>query len=128
VNIAEVLMADIETVRRIAAALPGAHDNSTAERLTFVVGDKGFAWSFLERVHPKKPRVPSMTVLAVRCLMERKEFLIEAAPEIYFDDPHYRGYAAVLVRLAPIEEAELTALLADACALQASKPKRRRKT
>jgi hypothetical protein len=38
-------------------------------------------------------------VLAVRCRPERKELLLEAAPEIYFDDDHYRGYPAVLVRL-----------------------------
>jgi DNA ligase D-like protein (predicted 3'-phosphoesterase) len=30
---------------------------------------------------------------------ERKEMLLEAAPEIYFDDDHYRSFPAVLVRL-----------------------------
>jgi hypothetical protein len=57
--------------------------------------------------------------------MERKEFLIEAAPDIYFDDDHYHGWPAVLVRLDAIEEAELAVLLADACASAASKPKRK---
>ena len=66
-------------------------------------------------------------VLAVRCPIERKEFLIEAAPDIYFDDDHYRGYPAVLVRLEAIGETELAALLADACAMQAAKPKRRKR-
>jgi hypothetical protein len=116
-------------VRRLAMALPGSVDESEGESLAFAVGGKGFAWRYLERVHPKKPRVVNPRVLAVRCPIERKEFLIEAAPDIYFDDDHYRGYPAVLVRLEAVEEAELAALLADACALQAAaKPKRKRKT
>jgi len=121
-------MVDIPALRRIAGALPGAVDACSAERLVFNVNGKGFAWSFLERVHPKKPRAPSLEALAVRCPIERKEMLIEAAPDIYFDDPHYRGYAAVLVRLAAIGEDELAAILADACALQAAKKPSRRKS
>jgi hypothetical protein len=119
-------MLDHVAVRRIAAALPGAADESEGESLVFSVGGKGFAWRYMERVHPKKPRVPNPRVIAVRCPMERKEFLIEAAPDIYFDDDHYRGYPAVLVRLDAVEEAEFAALMADACAWVASKPKRRR--
>jgi hypothetical protein len=118
---------DIETVRRIAAALPGAMDSSKPEQLVFKVGGQGFAWSALQRLRPKTPRVPVLEVLAVRCPMERKEFLLEAAPDIYCDDDHYRGYPAVLVRLEAIGETELAALLADACAMQAAKPKRRKR-
>ena len=121
-------MVDVAAVRRIAAALPGAHDGSSAGRLVFGIGGKGFAWSRLVRPDPKKPRVPSLEALAVRCPIERKEMLIEAAPDIYFDDDHYRGYAAVLVRLDAIGEEELAALLADACAMQAAKPARRKQT
>jgi hypothetical protein len=116
-----------ETVRRIAAALPGAADKTEGERLVFTAGGQGFAWSALQRLRPKTPRIPNPRVLAVRCPMERKEFLIEAAPDIYFDDDHYRGYPAVLVRLDAVEEGELAVLLADACAWQASKPRRKRK-
>jgi hypothetical protein len=116
-----------ETVRRIAAALPGATDKTEGERLVFTVGGQGFAWSALQRLRPKTPRVPNPRVLAVRCPMERKEFLIEAAPDIYCDDDHYRGWPAVLVRLDAIEEDELAALLTDACAWQASQPRRKRK-
>ena len=121
-------MVDIAMVRRIVGALPGAHDGSSAEQLVFEVAGKGFAWSYLVRLHPKKPRTPSLEALAVRCPIVRKEMLIEAAPDIYFEDDHYRGYPAVLVRLAAIGEEELAALLADACAMQAAKPARRRKT
>jgi hypothetical protein len=120
-------MLDHAAVRRIAAALPDAVDGTEGGSLEFSVGGRGFAWRYMERVHPKKPRVLNPRVLAVRCPMERKEFLIEAAPDIYFDDDHYRGYPAVLVRLDAVEEDELAALLADACAWTPSKPKRKRK-
>ncbi|HEY4032197.1 MAG TPA: MmcQ/YjbR family DNA-binding protein [Caulobacteraceae bacterium] len=114
-------------VRRLAVALPDAVDETEGGALSFTVGGKGFAWAYLVRTHPKKPRVLDLGVLAVRCPIERKELLIEAAPDIYFDDDHYRGYPAVLVRLDTVEEAELAALLAAACALQASaRPKRKK--
>ena len=112
-------------VRRIAQALPDAVDDSTPERLVFSVGGRGFAWTYYGRVVPKKPRVAFPDVLAVSCPLERKEMLLDAAPDIYFDDDHYRGYPAVLVRLKQIPKAEFTALLGDACRLQAAKPPKR---
>jgi hypothetical protein len=119
-------MVNPTAVRRLAASLPGAVDVSKPDQLVFRAAGALFAWSALKRVEPKKPRVPCLDILAVRCPIERKEMLIEAAPDIYFDDDHYRGYPAVLVRLDAVEEAELAALLADACAQAASKPKRKR--
>ena len=113
--------------RRMAAALPEARDASSSQRLVFEIGGKGFAWTFMRRVDPKKARVPDLGVLAVRCPFERKELLIEAAPEMYFDDAHYRGYPAVLVNLKAIGKRELRALLADACALQTARQTKPRK-
>ena len=108
-------MVDIETVRRLALALPEVEDSSGAKGLAFSVrGCKGFAWTFQERIHPKKPRVPKLEVLAVRCPLETKEMLIEAAPDRFFDDDHYRGFPAVLVRLEAIEADELVGLLQGA--------------
>jgi hypothetical protein len=121
-------MVDIADVRRIAASPLGAVDASKPDQLVFRAAGALFAWSALKRVDPKKSRVPCLDILAVRCPIERKEMLIEAAPDIYFDDEHYRGYPAVLVRLEAVEEAELAALVADACAWAASKPKRKRKS
>ncbi|HVN01689.1 MAG TPA: MmcQ/YjbR family DNA-binding protein [Caulobacteraceae bacterium] len=114
-------MSDAETVRRLALAQPEATDASSGARLAFEVEGRGFAWTFMRRVHPKKPRVPDPEVLAIRCELPRKEMLIEAAPEVFFDDDHYRGFPAVLTRLAAIDEAELAALLAAAWRLQAPK-------
>ena len=112
-------------VCRIALALPGAADESSPERLVFSVGGRGFAWTYFGRVVPKEPRVAFPDVLAVSCPLERKEMLLAAAPDIYFDDDHYRGYPAVLVRLKQIPKAEFAALLTDACRLQAAKPPKR---
>ena len=112
-------------VRRLALALPDAADDSTPERLVFSVGGRGFAWTYLGRVAPKKPRIAFPDVLAVSCPLERKEMLVAAAPDIYFDDDHYRGYPAVLVRLKQVPKAEFAALLGDACRIQASKPPKR---
>ncbi len=118
-------MLDATDVRRIALALPQVIEAPEADRLSFSVGSKGIAWTYLERTQPKAPRRPRPDVLAVRCPIEKKELLIEAVPEVYFDDDHYRGYPAVLVRLAAVDEAELAALLREAWSIQA--PKRLRK-
>jgi hypothetical protein len=112
-------MVDIPTARRLALELPHAEDASTEARMAFEVAGKGFAWSYMERIAPKKPRQPRLDVLAIRCPIERKEMLIEAAPDRFFDDDHYRGYPAVLVRLEAIGEDELRGLLQDAWRLQA---------
>ena len=103
-----------DDVRRLAAALSEADDVSEGGRLEFQVSGKSFAWTWMVREAPRRPRVPRLDVLAVRCPIERKEMLIEAAPATYFDEPHYLGYPAVLVRLGEIDEAELSELLGQA--------------
>jgi hypothetical protein len=108
-------------VRRIALALANANDESASNRLVFSVGGRGFAWTFLERPAPKAARQPRLDVLAVCCTLDRKDMLIEAAPDIYFDDDHYKGFPAVLVRLDAIDKSELAALLEAAWRLQAAK-------
>lgn len=114
-------MVDAAAVRRLAGALPEVEDNSNEVRLAFAVAGKGFAWSFNERVHPKKPRIPRLNILAVRCAFETKEMLIAAAPDRFFDDDHYRGFPAVLVRLDAIDEDELAGLLRGGWRAQAPK-------
>ncbi len=47
--------------------------------------------------------------------------LIAAAPDRFFDDDHYRGYPAVLVRLAAVDELDFAALLAGGWRLSAPK-------
>jgi hypothetical protein len=114
-------MVDLPAIRRLALELPGTEDASSERNLSFQVARKGMAWTYMERVAPKKPRQPRLDVLAVRCRLEKKEMLIEAAPDRFFDDDHYRGYPAVLVRLEAVGEDELRGLFADAWSLVAPK-------
>ena len=106
-------------VRRIALGLPEAVEEA-GERLSFVVAGKGFAWSWMERVEPKKPRVENRGVLAVRVQNEdEKQALIAADPEKFFTEDHYNGFPAVLVRLSAIDSDELEELLTDAWRIKA---------
>ncbi|MEO8540477.1 MAG: MmcQ/YjbR family DNA-binding protein [bacterium] len=117
-------MATQEDVRRIAHSLPGAKEDP--ERFAFSVlnkgKEKGFAWVWLERIGPKKPRVPQPRVLAVRVSGEEdKDFLIQSVPDVFFTEPHYNGFPAILVRLDAIDVEQLETLLIDAWHLQAPK-------
>lgn len=117
-------MATQVDVRRIALALPEVFEEQG--RFAFSVPSrgkaKGIAWVWLERVHPKKARVPQPEVLAIRVGSDaEKHELVAADPTIFFTEPHYNGYPAVLVRLAAIEVDELTELLTDAWRIQAPK-------
>jgi hypothetical protein len=110
-------MATQDHVRRIALTFPGVREDK--DHFAFSVAskgkDKGFAWVWLERVHPKKARVPQPKVLAVRVSdLSQKDMLIASDPDVYFTEPHYNGFPAVLVRLAAIRVAELEALLQGA--------------
>ena len=109
-------MATQADVRRIALALPGAEE--TPGHFAFSVRNKGklkgFAWVWMERVVPKKPRVANPGVLAVRVPnLGHREMLLAADPVKFFTEPHYAGFPAVLVRLAEVSSADLKVLLAD---------------
>ncbi|MGR4866228.1 MmcQ/YjbR family DNA-binding protein [Caulobacter sp. LARHSG274] len=114
-------MVDLSTLRRLALALPEVEASPDGERLAFSVQGKGIAWSYIVRAHPKAPRELVEGVIAVRCLRETKAMLLEAAPERFFDDEHYRSFPAVLVRLEAIDEAEMAGLLAQAWRIMAPK-------
>lgn len=116
-------MVSAAETRKLAASIEGATDESTEARLVFSIGGKGFAWTYMRRPAPKAKREPDLKVLAVRCTLESKQLLIEAAPNIYFDDDHYRGYPAVLTRLTAISRKELSALLKVAAELKRPRPK-----
>ncbi len=107
-------MATLDDVRRISLSLPGTMADEGGAVLN--KGKyKGFAWLWKERIDPKKPRVPNPDVLAIRTAnLDEKEYLLAADPDIFFTEPHYNGYPAVLVRLANIEADELEELLIDA--------------
>jgi hypothetical protein len=105
-----------EDVSRIALSLPEAK----LERSGFHVRGKGFAWTYMERTGPGKPRIPRPDVLAVRVSGEgEKQLLLASDPSKFFTTDHYNGYPAILVRLPAIDPDELTELITDAWRLQA---------
>ena len=121
-------MATQADVRRIAMSLPDVEE--AADRFAFSVRDKdklkGFVWVWMERVTPKKPRVPNPGVIAVRVAnLGQKELLLSADPTKFFTEPHYNGFPAVLVRLDAVSVTDLKLLVADAWQCQAPKPPKR---
>ena len=115
-------MVSTEQLQALALELPEV-TASVGEngQIGCAVGGKGLAWGYLARETPKAKRVLVPGVVAIRCAMETKELLLEAAPERFFTDDHYRGYPAVLVRLAEIEADEVAGLLRQAWKIVAPK-------
>jgi hypothetical protein len=112
-------MASQADVRRIALSLPEATEEGGFH---FSVAGKGFAWVWMERLQPKEPRVPNLEVIAVRVLNElEKQALLSLGSEVFFTEPHYDGYPAVLVRLPAIDVELLEKVLTDAWRCRAPK-------
>jgi hypothetical protein len=119
-------MATQADVRRIALALPDVTE--AADTFAFGVMHKGksrgIAWIWLERIEPKKPRVPNPSVLAIRVAnVAQRDLMIATEPDKFFTEPHYNNYPAVLVRLAAVTRSDLKTLLAEACRILAPPPR-----
>ena len=115
-------MADQNDVRRIALSLPETTEDEG--HFAFSVNNrgkqKGFVWVWMERIHPKKARIPNPGVVAIRVKdIQEKEMLLAFEPAKFFTEPHYTGFPAVLVRLAAVEVDELKELIANAWRCQA---------
>jgi hypothetical protein len=108
-------------VRRIALSLPAATEDPHAFR--FFVEGKQFVWAWLERLDPRRARVPSSDVIAVRVRDdEEKQALLALDPAVFFTEPHYDGYNAVLVRLPAIDLELLTGIVTAAWRCRAPGP------
>lgn len=59
--------------------------------------------------------------LVVRCPIEEKGLLLEAAPEIYFETGHYKGHPAVLMRPEHVNKDDLKQRIERAWRLHAPK-------
>jgi hypothetical protein len=103
-------MADIDTVRRLALALPEVEEGTWFRTPAWKVRKKSFA----------RIREDGETLVVMVDLGE-KEMLMRAEPEVFFETPHYHGYPAVLVRLASIPEDELAEVLEDSWRRKAPK-------
>ena len=117
-------MATQADVRRIALSLPGVEE--TPNHFAFSVRNKGklkgFVWVWLERVDPRKARVPQPKVIALRVAnLFDKDFLLSLDPKKFFTEPHYDGFPAVLVRLPAVTARELRPLITEAWRCQAPK-------
>ena len=116
------IVADQQDVRRIALALPESSESD--ERFAFSVlnkeTQKGFVWAWNERVEPKKPKVPRDDVVAVRVVDEQdKQALLRSDESVFFTEPHYNGFPAVLVRLPAVGLPQLEELIVDGWRCQA---------
>lgn len=115
-------MATQADVRRIALSLPETEE--ATNHFAFSVRNKGklkgFVWVWMERVVPRKPRVPQPKVIAVRTAsLDDKEFLLSLDGDKFFTEPHYNGFPAVLVRLPAVTARELRSIITEAWRCQA---------
>jgi len=104
-------------VRRIARSLPGSIEatNGFAFSVRRGAKERGFVWAWLERIEPKKARVPNPSVLAVRVAdLVEKDSLLGLDGAKFFTEPHYDGFPAVLVRLGAVERGELRRIVTSA--------------
>lgn len=85
-----------------ARALPGVTEATSYGTPALKVRDRTFV------------RLKDSATLVLLCPAEQKTLLMEISPDIYFETPHYVGYAAVLVRLDAISDEELSLRLEDA--------------
>ena len=111
-------MAEAEDVRRIALGLPHVVEIDSAG-FDFRVGNKGFVWSYPERL-PGKPRVirTDIAVLYVGDEAEKQALLL-GEPKLFFTEPGYDGWPLVMLRLAKVSEKRLTELVTDAWRMRA---------
>lgn len=117
-------MATQDDVRRIALSLPETEE--AVGRFAFSVRTKSkpkaFVWVWMERVEPKKARVPQPDVIAVRVAnLDEKSLLLSMDGTKFFTEPHYNGFPAILVRLPEVDAIELEELITGAWRCQAPK-------
>jgi hypothetical protein len=103
-------MADADTARRLAEALPGVEEGTSYGTPSWKVRGKFFA-----RLRDDD------TVLVAKVEKGEKRLLLEAEPDVFFETPHYQGYGYMLVRLANIDDDELSEVVEDAWRLAAPK-------
>jgi hypothetical protein len=111
-------MADADDVRRLALGLPHVVEIES-DGFDFRVGDKGFVWSYPERV-PGRPRVirTDIAVLFVGDEAEKQALLL-GEPDLFFTTPGYDGLPLVMLRLPAVGVRRLRELVTDAWRMRA---------
>ncbi|SFR85899.1 hypothetical protein SAMN04487846_0025 [Microbacterium sp. cf046] len=122
-------MADLDDVRRIAAALPGSEERATTGGAAWFVRNKLYAWE----CHPW-PSTPAEVreILATELVLGVKVgdpldrlALVEMAPEVFLRATTSWGEPKVAFRMAGIEQDHLAELVIEAWRIQAPQYLRR---
>jgi len=118
-------MAGWDDVSRIALALPEAGERLRRDTRQWRVRDRMFVWERPLRrreVEELGEEAPDGPVLGARVEHElAKRALIDDDPRIFFTTSHFKGYPAVLVRLARISVADLEEVVTEAWLVRAPK-------
>jgi hypothetical protein len=111
-------MADAGDVRRLALALPHVVEIDS-DGFDFRVGDKGFVWSYPERI-PGQRRVIRLDIAVLYVGDEaEKQALLLGEPEVFFTTPAYDGWPLVMLRLDRVDADRLRELVVDAWRMRA---------
>src|SRR5262245_23517749 len=94
--------ATVETVRRLALALPGTTEGTSYNTPAFRVGKTLFARLHQDRVS-----------LVIKIDPDERRMRMAADPETHYITEHYRDYPMMLVRLATADLDDLRELLAE---------------
>ncbi len=92
-TVSDELSTVFEALRRAASGLPDIIETTSYGTPALKVGKKLLA------------RVKDADTVVLMCPLNEKEMLLEAAPAIYFETDHYKGWPAILVRLSQIPPA-----------------------
>ena len=98
-----------ERLKKAASTLPEVEESTWFNTPSLKVRKKSFC------------RVKDPDTVVVMVALEEKEMLIQAAPEIYFETDHYKGWPAMLIRIRVISDEELAHRLKQAWLLKAPK-------
>ena len=111
-------MATADDVRRLALALPHVVEIDS-DGFDFRVGNKGFVWSYPERL-PGQPR-RIRTDIAVLYVGDEgeKQALLQGEPDLFFTTPGYDGWPLVMLRLDLVTRRRLRELVTDAWRMRA---------
>jgi hypothetical protein len=112
------VVANADDVRRIALSLPGVEE-IPSEGFDFRVGNKGFVWSYPERIPGRRREIRvDVAVLYVGDESERQALLL-GEPELFFTAPGYADWPLVLLRLDAVGVERLEELVTDAWHMRA---------
>ena len=118
-------MAAWDDVQRIALALPEASERLSREQRQWRVKDKLFVWERplrAKEIEELGEAAPDGPVLGARVEhLGAKEALLADDPSVYFTTSHFKGYAAILVRLDRISVEELDEVIVEAWLARAPK-------